>query len=278
MEGAFQLVSQPERRPVLLAKEGLDSFETLKNIMSTLRQPGGCPWDREQTSVSLKPYLIEEAYEVVEAIESGDPKRLCEELGDLLLQVVFLAQIGVDKKDFNMRDVLQGINTKLLHRHPHVFGNERAENAAEVCQRWEDLKRKEKGGEGSLLDGIPRSMPALSYSKALQERAARVGFDWPDIEGVIDKVAEESRELKQVADRERRVEEFGDLLFALVNVGRHLEVDPEEALGRTNQRFRERFAYIEKTCREQGVAIHSLSLGEMEQLWQEAKKRQCRED
>ncbi len=248
------------------------SFQTLKNIMSTLRQPDGCPWDREQTPVSLKPYLIEEAYEVLEAIDSGDPKRLCEELGDLLLQVVFLAQIGAEKKDFDIQDVIRGINAKMLHRHPHVFGNDRAESAAEVCQRWEALKREEKGEDASILDGIPRSMPALAGGQALQGRAARVGFDWPEVDQVIDKVAEESREFKNAADRERRAEEFGDLLFSLVNVARHLEMDAEEALGRANQRFRHRFAYIEKACRERGVAIDSLPLEEMERLWQEAKK------
>ncbi|MBM2830970.1 MAG: Protein mazG [Dehalococcoidia bacterium] len=249
------------------------SFETLTSIMSTLRQPDGCPWDREQTAASLKPYVIEEAYEVIEAVDSGDPEKLCEELGDLLLQVVFQAQIAAERQEFDIKDVIRGISDKLVHRHPHVFGNVRIKTAAEVTHRWEALKREEKGKETSVLDGVPRNMPALACSQALQERAARVGFDWPDVGGVMEKVVEETRELKEAAAPERRAEEFGDLLFALVNLARHLGIDAEDALRRTGQRFSARFGYLEGTCRERGVPIDSLSLEEMDGLWEEAKSK-----
>jgi len=272
------LVNPLGRRPPLQDKRDAGSLERLTGIMSTLRQPGGCPWDREQTPASLKPYVIEEAYEVIEAVDGGDPRKLCEELGDLLLQVVFQAQIAAERGEFDIEDVIRGISDKLVHRHPHVFGDARLTTAAEVTHHWEALKREEKGGRVSILEGVPRNMPALAYSQALQERAARVGFDWPDVEGVVEKVAEEARELKEAAATERKAEEFGDLLFALVNLARRTGIDAEDALRRTGQRFKARFGYLEGACRERSVPVDSLSLEEMDRLWEEAKRKGAGEE
>lgn len=247
-------------------------FETLRDIMATLRSPEGCPWDREQTHLSIKANLLEECYEAIEAIEKGDDKKLCEELGDLLMQIVFHARIAEEQKRFTTEDVIQGISAKLVRRHPHVFGGANAQSAQDSWNHWETTKERERGEGVSMLDGIPRIMPALAQSQSLQGRAARVGFDWPSVEQVIDKVAEETGELKQAVGRERKTEELGDLLFALTNVARHLELDSEEALRGANGRFRRRFAHLEKVCKEHGVALNSLSLAEMDKLWEEAKK------
>jgi tetrapyrrole methylase family protein/MazG family protein len=252
-------------------KRRRDSFVALIDIIARLRGPDGCPWDREQTHLSLKPTLVEECYEVLEAVDEEDDKKLCEELGDLLMQIVLHAQIADDQGKFSIKDVLQGINTKLIHRHPHVFGEAKVSNSQEVILSWEALKQKERGVT-PLLAGLPKGMPALAYSQALQRRAARVGFDWKDINGVIDKLGEELEELRQSANPEERAREFGDVLFALTNVARWLDVESEEALRMANERFCRRFGYMEKHCLEQGIALSSLSLDQQNELWEDAKK------
>ena len=248
-----------------------DSFAALIDIIARLRGPDGCPWDREQTHLSLKPTLVEECYEVLEAVDEEDDEKLCEELGDLLMQIALHAQIADDQGKFNIKDVLQGINTKLIRRHPHVFGEAKVSNSQEVILSWEALKQKERGVT-PLLAGLPKGMPALAYSQALQRRAARVGFDWKDIDGVIEKLVEEVEELRQSANHEERAREFGDVLFALTNVARWLDVESEEALRMTNERFCRRFGYMEKHCLEQGIALSSLSLDQQNELWEDAKK------
>ena len=250
----------------------LGSFATLVDIIAKLRGPGGCPWDRAQTHDSIKGSLLEEAYEVLEAIDEKDMGNLCEELGDLLMQVVLHAQMASEDKDFEISDVIRRINTKLIHRHPHVFGDAEAEDAEQVIANWETLKREEGKGGDSILAGLPQGMPSLAYSQALQRRAARVGFDWEDVEGIIDKLAEEVAELKAAVDHRQRVEEFGDLLFTLANIARRLDIDLEAALRRANERFRRRFSYMEEACKRRNIELSSLSLKEQDALWDEAKK------
>lgn len=248
----------------------MDSFDTLVDIIAKLRSPDGCPWDREQTHFSIKGNLLEETYEVVEAIDEGDMGKLCEELGDLLMQIVLHAQMASEDKDFEIRDVICSINTKLVHRHPHVFGDAEAKDAQQVIANWELLKREE--GKGSLLSGIPKEMPALAYSQAMQRRVARVGFDWEDVQGVIEKLAEEVAELQKATEHQQRVREFGDLLFTLANIARRLDIDLEAALRGTNERFYRRFGYMEEVCQQRGIQLSSLSLEEQDALWEEAKR------
>jgi tetrapyrrole methylase family protein/MazG family protein len=253
-------------------EEDLASFTTFRRLVATLCAPDGCPWDRVQTHESLKPYLIEEAYETLQAIEEKGADRLCEELGDLLLQIGLHSQIAQKAGEFDLADVLGHINKKLIRRHPHVFGASRAIDAQEVSLNWEDLKRGEEGrNQGSLLDGIPTNIPALAASQIIQQRAARVGFDWREIEGVLQKVNEEIEELKQAETHEQKVHEFGDLIFALANAARWLDVDLEGALRQTNQRFRHRFALVEELSRKRGISLHDLSLEELDAMWEEAK-------
>lgn len=252
-------------------KRRLDNFAALVDIVARLRGPGGCPWDQEQTHLSLKPSLLEECYETLEAIDKGDGGKLCEELGDLLMHVVLHSQIAGEKGEFDIADVVLGINSKLTHRHPHVFAEAKVDSSQDVALRWEILKQEERGTD-SILAGLPRGMPALALSLALQRRAARVGFDWREIGEVIDKIAEEVKELRDCADRKERAREFGDLLFALVNAARRLDVDPEEALRSANERFSQRFRHMEDDCRRQGVAISSLTLEQQDELWEEAKR------
>jgi len=261
-------------------------LQPLLDIMARLRSPEGCPWDREQTHASLKRYLLEEAYELLDAIDAGDDAALIEELGDVLLQVVFHAQIASETGRFTMADVVDGLVRKLLRRHPHVFGDAHAEDAAAVVRTWEAIKQREKAGreateESSLLDGIPRHLPALLEAEKLQDRAARVGFQWDDVAGAWEKVHEELAELKQASTEEgeaaegaraRVVEEFGDVLFALVNVARYLQVDPEQALRAANAKFRRRFRHIEARARAQGRRLEDMTLAEMDALWEEAKE------
>lgn len=252
-------------------KTGIDR---LLAIMDRLRAKEGCPWDKEQTMESLKPFLIEEAYEVVEAIDGGDKGKVCEELGDLLLQIVFLSQIGKEEQAFSFEDVIQKINEKLLRRHPHVFGDEKARNAREVLHRWEQIKQEEKPRR-SILEGTPLSLPALLRAHRLQDRAARVGFDWQETSKVLVKVEEEFGEFKEALARNDAVQtekEFGDILFALVNLSRFIDVSPEDALRRTISRFISRFQHIEDHAAREGIPLHTLSLEEMERLWNEAKE------
>jgi len=256
--------------------ENKTGIENLLSIMAQLRAEKGCPWDRQQTMESLKPFVIEEAYEVVDAIDSGDKRKVCEELGDLLLEIVFLAQIGKEEGAFGFEEVVQEINEKLLRRHPHVFGGEEAENAEEVLHRWEQIKQNEKEDRKrhSILEGIPDVLPALLKAHRIQDRAARVGFDWEETSQVLEKVEEEITEFKsslQEEDQENIEAEFGDLLFALVNLSRFIKVNPEDALRKTIRRFMSRFNYIEEYASANELELHTLSLEEMERLWIEAK-------
>jgi tetrapyrrole methylase family protein/MazG family protein len=247
-------------------------FAKLRQIIAKLRGPDGCPWDRKQTHASLKPYLVEECYEVLQALDEGAPQKLCEELGDLLLQIMLHAQIAAEAGQFSIDDVIQGISNKLIHRHPHVFGGQKVQDAGEVELNWEALKQEERKEGESLLAGVPEQMPALAYSQSIQRRVAGVGFDWEKVEEIIDKLAEEVAEIKRAPDQQERAQEFGDLLFTLANVARRLDIDLEMALRSANQRFCRRFAYMEEACRNQGVSFGSLPLDEQNVLWEEAKR------
>ncbi len=255
----------------------LGSFERLQETMAHLRSPEGCPWDREQTHESLRPYLIEEAYEVLEALDAGDVLELKEELGDLLLQVVFHTQVAIEAGEFRMPEVLQHINSKLINRHPHVWGDIDVNDSHDVARNWEAIKKQERKDNGSvkksLLDGISRALPALSQAYNYQVRAARVGFDWQEIDPVIDKINEEIAEIRAVADPEQRTSEIGDLLFALVNWIRWTDVEPETALREANQRFYRRFNYIEQAADRDGRTLSDMSLADMDVLWDEAKSQ-----
>lgn len=248
-------------------------FDSLKGIVARLRSPDGCPWDRKQTHTSLQPFLIEECYEVLQAIEAENPRKLCEELGDLLLQIMLHAQIASEAGQFNIDDVVAGIAGKLVHRHPHVFGGAEARETREVELNWEVLKQEEKGAEESLLSGVPETMPALAYSQSVQRRAAAVGFDWESVDEILDKLAEEVAEIKRASSQQELVEEFGDLLFTLANIARRLNIDLEAALRSANRRFCQRFQYMEQVCRERGIELGSLSLEEQNALWEEAKAK-----
>ncbi|HOE62581.1 MAG TPA: nucleoside triphosphate pyrophosphohydrolase [Candidatus Sumerlaeota bacterium] len=257
-----------------------NAFERLIDIMKRLIEPGGCPWDREQTHESLKPYLIEESYEVCEAIDRGDFDDLKEELGDVALQIVFHAELARRAGRFDIHDVLNGICNKLVSRHPHVFSNGGAKTSTEVLARWEEIKKVEKSAKKkdrkpSVLDGIPREMPALAYACRIQERAANVGFDWDKTEDVRAKVIEEWQELEEAlksGDAEMIDEEFGDLLFAIVNYSRFAGINPEQSLRKTIMKFQDRFRHIEKRAEEQAKKISEMSLSEMDVFWNEAKK------
>ncbi len=276
-----------------------DPFRRLVAIMECLLSPEGCPWDRKQDHRSLKPYVIEEAYEVCEAIDDNDSQELKEELGDLGLQIVFHAALGKQAGTFNIDDVYQTICDKLIRRHPHVFGDVEANESETVLKNWEAIKRQEReekqkqnGGERppSALDGVPSALPALQKAYRLQGKAAKVGFDWDALKPVFDKMKEEERELEEhllplIGDPEEKTdkvsltaeqkdfveEELGDLLFSLVNLSRFLKVDPEQALQRTNRKFHQRFLYIEKQLAERGHRPDQVTLEEMDQLWEESK-------
>lgn len=261
-----------------------EAFARLVAIMRVLRAPGGCPWDREQTIASLKPYLLEETYEVMDAIERRDWPGLSEELGDLLLQPVFQAEVAASEGHFTIVEPLRAIVEKLIRRHPHVFGEVEAETSGDVLRNWEQIKRGERAvkaeetgnaDDASMLDSLPRALPALAEAQRITGRVAKVGFDWPGIREVLDKLHEEIGELeeaRQAGDADKVEDEFGDLLFVMANLSRFLKVDAEQALRRANLKFRQRFAYIERRLRERGREIHAASLEEMEALWQEAKQ------
>ncbi|HXG32689.1 MAG TPA: nucleoside triphosphate pyrophosphohydrolase [Bryobacteraceae bacterium] len=256
-----------------------EKFQRLVEIMARLRAPDGCPWDRQQTFDTIKTYLLEETYEVLEAIDNRNWQQLAEELGDLVLQAVFFAQMAAEQNLFRIEDSLDAINDKLVRRHPHVFGDARAETAAEVKRRWDEIKAAEKNergaADGSILSGIPRALPALAEAQQISVRAGRAGFDWNHADEVRRKVEEELRELDEARKSnsvERAEQEIGDLLFAVVNLARFLHVDAEQALRRANARFRARFGYIEEKLRERGKPLPEATLDEMEALWQEAKQ------
>ena len=253
--------------------EDLSQFDALVGIIARLRAPDGCPWDRKQTHASLRENLLEECYEVLEALDSGDSGKLCDELGDLLMQIILHTQIATEAGEFELGNVIRGINAKLIHRHPHIFGSKKVKDAEEVALNWEALKQAEREPGASIVDSVPRQMPALGNSQAIQRRVVQVGFDWEDVDGVIDKLAEEVSELKEAESQELRAREFGDLLFTLVNVARRLGVDSEAALREANQRFSRRFNYMEEVCRQRGVNLADLSFDEQNALWEEAKEK-----
>jgi MazG family protein len=251
----------------------------LFEVMRRLRGPGGCPWDREQTSKTLRPFLLEEAYEALEAIDDGDPRRICEELGDLLFQVVFHAEIHRERDAFSLAGVLTGVAAKLVRRHPHVFAGAELRDKGDLGVRWEAQKRAERvarGEEDSVLAGVPRTLPALSRAHKLQERAARVGFDWPSVDGALAKLDEETFELREailIGEPAAVASELGDLLFSIVNVSRKLGIHAEDALRGAATRFGERFRYIERRLAETEREAATTPLEDLEALWDEAKER-----
>jgi MazG family protein len=292
-----------------------ERFERAVSIMARLRGPGGCPWDREQTFDTIKPYTLEEAYEVLEAIDARDWDELSGELGDLLLQVLFYSQMAAEEERFAIDDVLDRLSTKLIDRHPHVFGNAKADTPGDVLRNWQALKAAEKKKRqaefaetgvkrdhpDSVLAGVSAAMPSLMEAYKISSRVANVGFDWPNIDGLFDKLSEEIGELRQNLEeypapgprpesaagvagargvkispelRSRLEDEVGDLLFVLVNIARYLSLDPESALRKTNRKFRRRFGYLEERLRQQGSKPSAASLDEMESLWQESKQQE----
>ena len=256
------------------------SFTELVEVMARLRAPNGCPWDREQTHATLKPYFIEETYEALEAIDIGDDDELCKELGDVLLQVVFHAQIATEENRFDIEEVARAIVDKLIRRHPHVFADVDVDGSEQVLQNWEQIKKQERQEEGeatpSLLDGIPKQLPALMRAQRMQARVSHQGFDWDQIAGPLDKVEEEFAELRQAwasGETPAIEDEFGDLLFALVNTGRFLNVDPEQTLRQSTEKFERRFRALEEAVRRSGREISALSLQELDTIWDEIKAR-----
>jgi len=256
------------------------TFEDLVEIMNRLRDPGGCPWDREQTYATLRGFLIEECYEVVDALDRSDPSSLCEELGDLLFQIVFLSKLAREDGAFSAADVVEGIAAKMIRRHPHVFGEAKAKDAAEVLVRWEEIKKTEKrdagsvDGAGSILAGIPPALPSLVKAQRLGSKAARVGFDWEADADVVLKLDEEIAEIKdalQSADRRAALEEIGDALFTLAMLARRLDLDADAALAAANAKFQSRFMRIEESLRALGIPIESAGLPLMDRLWRESK-------
>lgn len=254
-------------------------FDELLAIMKRLRGPGGCPWDAEQTHESLKRYLLEEAYEVIEAIDTNSSDLLKEELGDLLLQPIFHAAIAEETGKFTMQDVIKGLCDKLIRRHPHVFGDMKINSSDAQIENWERIKKAEKGDERkSALSGVPPQLPALLKAQKITEKAARVGFDWEHVDQVVAKVMEELHEFEEAmaeGDNEHMEAELGDLLFAIVNLGRFLSINPEEALRKTISRFQTRFQYVEDTLHSQGQQMNTSTLEEMDRLWEEAKQREA---
>jgi MazG family protein len=264
------------------------AFAKLAAVMARLRAPGGCPWDREQTHSTLRTYLIEEAYEVLDALDSRDDSKFSEELGDLLLQVLFHAQIAAEERRFSINDVIREIHDKMIRRHPHVFGTTRAKTSAEVLRNWELLKKEERRAKSddsveakaahSLLDGVPHTIPALLEAFQLTRKAARIGFDWDNVEGIFEKLQEESAELREVLrkkDSADRIEsELGDILFVAVNLFRFLNVDPEIALHKASAKFTRRFREMEKIAREQGTTLSEIPRPQLDALWDQSKQRE----
>ncbi len=253
-------------------------FEKLVDIMSALRAENGCPWDREQTRESLKPFLVEETYEVLEAIDEGSPEKMKEELGDLLFQIVFHCQIAKERGEFDARDVIAKISEKMRGRHPHVFGGARFETPEEVLKQWEERKKEEGKGRESILEGIPKELPSLLRAHRIQSRAARVGFDWKRVEDVLKKLDEEVGEFQDALQRRDQSgieDELGDIFFVLVNISRFVGVNPEDALRKTISKFISRFRYIEMKSADSGKALSTMTLEEMDRLWDEAKEKEA---
>jgi tetrapyrrole methylase family protein/MazG family protein len=249
-----------------------DSYQGLRDIITRLRAPDGCPWDQEQTHTTLRRNLLEECYEALEALDAGDPESLSEELGDVLMQIVFHCQIAEENGDFTATDMFKHINEKLVRRHPHVFGDVVVKDAREVEANWEETKKKERGEKVSVLDGVAKAMPALGYSQSITFRASQAGFEWDDISGVLDKVREEIGELEEAQTKAEKEHEFGDILLSLVNVARWLDIDAESALRGANDRFYGRFTHIEAGARSQGRSVKDMSMDEKDALWEEAKR------
>jgi MazG family protein len=263
----------------MTAQTAGEKFQFLVDLMVRLRGPNGCPWDREQNFDTIKPFLLEETYEVMDAIDARDWPDLADELGDLLLQAVFFSQMASEENLFRIEDALDAINQKLIRRHPHIFGNETAITEGDVRKRWSEIKAEEKRGkseqETTLLGSVPRSLPALVEAQQISSRAAQAGFDWETAGQVLDKLHEEVREFEEARARDSREDledELGDLLFVLVNLARFVKVDPEQALRKTNAKFRRRFGYVEQKLAERGKSTRESSIEEMESLWQEAKR------
>ncbi|HEX6506887.1 MAG TPA: nucleoside triphosphate pyrophosphohydrolase [Chloroflexota bacterium] len=267
--------------PPLAETENVRTFPGLMQLTRTLRAPGGCPWDREQTHASLKPHLLEETYEVLDALDSGEPALLAEELGDLLFQITIHSQIAAEEGTFTIEDVIEGIMRKLIGRHPHVFGEVKLNSAQDVRHAWESFKQREKPKRTSVLQEIPRGLPALPQSNLMQKRAASVGFEWPSVAEVIAKVEEELEELRAEIDanapKNQQTEEYGDILFALVSVGRHLRIDPEEALRLANRKFAERFQYVERRVAAEGKSLRDLGPEQLDEYWNEAKAQRAQD-
>lgn len=253
-----------------------NNFQSLVELIAKLRGPEGCPWDRKQTTESLKPFLIEECYEVVDTLDEGSPDKVKEELGDLLFQILFQARIAEEQGQFTIRDVIAVNIEKMTRRHPHVFGDAQLSTDKEILENWEELKKKEKGYEDrkSILEGVPRNLPSLLRAHSLQERAARVGFDWSRIDEALPKLDEEMAEFKESLKKKDAggiEEELGDIFFMLVNIARFLGVNPENALGKTISKFIYRFRHIEEYAAKTGKSLNEMTLDEMEKLWQESK-------
>lgn len=246
-------------------------LDELVEVMDRLLGPGGCPWDREQTHASLTRYLIEETYEVVEAIDENDMAQLKEELGDLLLQIVFHSALAARQGAFDLNQVTKTVTEKMINRHPHVFGTMQLDTSDDVLDKWEGFKKKE--GKRRVLEGIPKHLPALMRAEKMQAKAARVGFDWPVIDGAMDKLVEEVRELARAENQEQVAEEMGDVLFAVVNIARFLGVDPEDALQKTNNKFAYRFGYVEQVLKDKAKRWEEVTLEQMDTIWDEAKSQ-----
>jgi tetrapyrrole methylase family protein/MazG family protein len=264
-------------------------IQKLVDLVARLRGPNGCPWDKEQTRETLKPMLVEEAYEVLDALDATDPALLKEELGDLLFQVVFHAQIAAERDEFTLADVIDRLHEKMVRRHPHVFGDADLRTAGDVLRNWEDIKAAERGtvstsdpaSEKSILDGIPSRLPALHQAYQITAKASRVGFDWSRLEDILAKLKEEADELvaaRERADTDELAGEVGDLLFVVVNVARFLSIDPETALARSNRKFVRRFRYVETRIKEQGRELKNATLEEMDTLWDQAKENERADD
>ena len=254
------------------------SYEDFLEIMRLLRAPGGCPWDREQTHSSIRRNFLEETYEVLDAIDHDDASGMCEELGDVLMQVAFHAQIEAERGRFTMANVVDGVARKLVYRHPHVFGDVQADTSQQVLANWDVLKRREKGQRSTAdaVEAVPHTLPALWRAEKIQKKAAKVGFDWPDVSGALEKLREEAGELEEAVREDTNVaEELGDLLFAAVNVARFVKVDPEDALSVACDKFARRFRQVEAAAAAQGKTLDEMTLAEMDRLWDEAKKQEA---
>lgn len=252
-------------------------FKKFVDIVAKLRGENGCPWDKEQTRDSLKPFLLEETYETLEALDEGDPEKIKEELGDLLFQIVLHCRVAEEKKEFSINDVIEKISAKMINRHPHVFSNVKYQSRAEHYKHWEAEKKREGKKRQSVLEGVPKELPALSRAHKLQKKAARVGFDWAKIEYVLAKLDEELKEFEEAIKNKNQMEieeELGDVFFALVNVSRFVRVNPEDALRKTISKFISRFRYIETIAAEKNKNLSDMTLEEMDKLWDEAKERE----